>query len=313
MQINSTARQAQQWILYRQTDIFPVVPLLLIFKLFLIYYGWCMQSDKLPSRFNWYKQVCSKVIGMVHLQDVYNKRVRNKTNAILSESSHPLHQQFELLPSSSLFRHTHQSKPTDTSTSLFLLLPPLILMIMLGPVGAHCDYHINYLIIYWQFICFHRCLCASCFYALLCFCTYLVFYFPLICFPLRSHCTMNCPIGDKTSSWSLTFSKFSSLVCYEIWNCRVCEHLVIYPRGHHVLMIPSLLLCCLFKFWMNYLMNVDQDSCSIKNKLHPHILLKMVSDTPNAKAVLGKGLAVSHICVVPLAYNCFPSEFPFQS
>lgn len=60
-------------------------------------------------------------------------------------------------------------------------------------------------------------------------------------------------------------------------------------------------------------MNLDQDSCSPKNKLHPHLLLKMVLDTPNAKAVLGKGLAVSHICVVPLAYNCFPSEFPFQS
>lgn len=81
------------------------------------------------------------------------------------------------------FSDTHQSKPTDTSASLFPLLrelfsffPPLILMIMPGPVGAHCVHHINYLIIYWQFICFHQCLCASCFYALLCFCTYLVVY-----------------------------------------------------------------------------------------------------------------------------------------
>ncbi len=51
-------------------------------------------------------KVCSKIIGTVQepLQDMYNKRVYKKAKSILSDSSHPLHQQFELLPSGSLYR-----------------------------------------------------------------------------------------------------------------------------------------------------------------------------------------------------------------
>lgn len=160
---------------------------------------------------------------MVHLQDVYNKRVHNKQ--IPSFRRAPIHYINNL-------NFFHQVPFSDTQTNqsqqIQALLcsccwecfslspppgPPLILMIMLGPVGAHCVYHINYLIIYWQFICFHRCLCASCFYALLCFCTLCV----MVPTPL--------PLHDELPYWGqnkLEFD-FSTEVFFVgvLWNLKL--------------------------------------------------------------------------------------------
>ena len=51
-------------------------------------------------------KVCSKITGsaLKTLQDLYNKQLHKKAESILSDCSHPLHQQFQFLPSGSLLR-----------------------------------------------------------------------------------------------------------------------------------------------------------------------------------------------------------------
>lgn len=71
--------------------------------------------------------VRSKIIGTDQeaLQDMYNKRVHRKAKSILSDSSHPLYQQFEHLPSGSLFRlppvKTNRYKQSFIPTAVSLL------------------------------------------------------------------------------------------------------------------------------------------------------------------------------------------------
>uniref|UniRef100_A0A671U0G4 Endonuclease/exonuclease/phosphatase domain-containing protein n=1 Tax=Sparus aurata TaxID=8175 RepID=A0A671U0G4_SPAAU len=50
--------------------------------------------------------ISSKITGFAQetLQDLYNKQLLKKANSILSDCSHPLHQQFQFLPSGSLLR-----------------------------------------------------------------------------------------------------------------------------------------------------------------------------------------------------------------
>lgn len=74
-------------------------------------------------------KVCSNTNGMVEepMQEMYDKRVDNKANSILPDSSHPLHQQFKLLLSGSFYRlpsiKSNRYKHSFIPTAIFSSIP----------------------------------------------------------------------------------------------------------------------------------------------------------------------------------------------
>lgn len=152
------------------------------------------------------------------MQEMYDKRVDNKANSILPDSSRSLHQQFKLLPSGSLYRlpsiksnrYKHSFIPTAIFSSipegrgshlhstflLILLISVFFCMRFCGLARAQCLDMISYFINYWCFICLLLFSCALCIYvflrAFMGFCIYIDCIDCVLCFPLMlselSHC-----------------------------------------------------------------------------------------------------------------------------
>lgn len=85
-----------------------------------------LQSLNITNK-NWLVKVCNKITGTVQetLQDSCNRTVRDKADSSLSNSSYPVHEQFELFSSASFFRplpiKTIRYKRSFIPTAIFLL------------------------------------------------------------------------------------------------------------------------------------------------------------------------------------------------
>lgn len=174
-------------------------------------------SIKYTNEFSRVVKVCSNINGTDEepVQEMYDKRVDNKANSILPDSSHQLHQRFKLLPSGSLYRlpsiKSNRYKRFFIPTAIFSSIPEgrgshlhsAFLLILLISVGffymmfcglarAQCLDLISYFISYWPFICLLLFLCALCIYALLH--AFMGFCIYIDCVYVFHSCTVNCPI-----------------------------------------------------------------------------------------------------------------------